>query len=229
MSKKRTQIELRVFEKMIEGTVDWKGYFCLAFYSLFDPFLCIINYMPGPIGFFLRRIYYKCKLRHMGKNVLIDSGVVMTGHENISIGDYTWIDQGVRLDAVLGPIAIGKRVHIAPGSILVSGGGIIIEDYVGISSGVKIYSQSEVPRDGKRMSGPMVPWQHKAYEQKPIVIKKDGFIGANAVILPGVTVHEGAVVGANTLISQDLPAYKIAVCRPPVVIQDRERVVMPEL
>src|SRR4030042_750676 len=64
-----------------------------------DPFLHILRYYPGAIGIRLRQMYYRCKLKSMGKNVVIDEGVFIDGAKNISISDYVWVDKNVRLTA----------------------------------------------------------------------------------------------------------------------------------
>jgi galactoside O-acetyltransferase len=189
----------------------------------------ILIYMPGPVGYKLRQIYYKRKLKSLGKNSLIDVGVLITGAENISIGDYTWIDSFVRLEGVLGEIKIGRRVHIAANCILGGGGGLDLQDYVGLSPGVKIFTNSETPLDGKRMSGPMIPWRYKAFVRKPVTIEKDAFLGTNVVVLPGVRIGEGAVVGANSVVNKDIPPWTIAVGMPARVIGERDKVTVPDI
>ena len=169
----------------------------------------LIRYIPGPIGFKLRYYYYKLFLKKMGKNVMIDVGVFLNGPANISLADFVWIDCNCIISAHLGEISIGRRVHIAPFSILGAREPIIIEDYVGISASVKIYSNSEHPADGKRMSGPMIPESMKAFKSAPVTLRKDSFVGTNSVILPGVELGEGAVVAPNTVISKSVQPYDI--------------------
>ena len=100
-----------------------------------------------------------------------------------------------------GSILIGRRIHIAPYAMVVGvGGGIFLGDYVGVGAFARIYSHSEAPIDGKRMSGPMIPESMKGMITAPVRIERDGLIGTGAVVLPGVTVGEGAVVAANSLV-----------------------------
>jgi acetyltransferase-like isoleucine patch superfamily enzyme len=226
---KKSEIQKKLFEEFIEGRFPVTLAARLAFSSIGDIYLSIIRNLQGPFGLKLRQMYWKNKFKYMGKNVLLDTELIISGAENISISEYTWIDSSCRLDAILGDISIGKRVHIAHGSILSGGGGLIIEDYVGLSAGAKIYSHTEVPREGKRMSGPMIPWRYKAFISEPVILKKDSFIGANAVVLPGVTIGEGAVVGANSLVTKSIPDYKIAIGIPAKVIGRRSRVTQPDL
>lgn len=226
MIKSKDQVKL--FEQFIEGKFPLGLALRMGIVSLFDILPLLANWQ-GPIGMKLRQWYWKPKLKHMGKNVLLDTGLIITGPENISVSEYTWIDAYCRLDAVIGEIVIGKRIHIAHGCILGGGGGLVLEDYVGVSSGAKIYSHSEAPRSGKRMSGPMIPERYKAIVKGPVRLKRDSFIGAGAVVLPGITIGEGAVVGANSLVTKSIPDYAIAVGVPAKVIGRRKPVNQPEL
>lgn len=226
---KKAELQKQIFAEFIEGRFAFPLALRLGFSSLGDLYLSGIANLYGPFGLKLRQFYWQHQFKHMGKNVLLDIGLVISGPENISIAEYTWIDSYCRLDGILGEISIGKRVHVAQGCILGGGGGLVIEDYAGIAAGAKIYSHSEAPRDGKRMSGPMIPERYKAFVSAPVRIKRDAFIGANALVLPGVTVGEGAVVGANSLVTKDIPDYAVAIGVPAKVIGKRTRVTQPDL
>ena len=228
--KSNYNIEYQAFAKFIqEKPIPARYLIVLFFKSLLAPFEMLIRYIPGGFGYGLRYLYYKAMLKKMGKNVLIDVGVHLAGTKNISIGDYVWIDSGCRIEAMLGDIKIGKRVHIAPYAIIAAREPIIIHDYVGIGAGAKIYSNSERPFGGKRMSGPMIPEEYKAFYSKKIVLEKDSCVGTGAVLLPGAYVCEGAVVGANTVIKKKIEPYDIVAGLPPRIIGKREKVTVPEL
>jgi len=197
--------------------------------TLRETFFWFINHIPGPIGIKMRTFVYGMAFKQMGRNCLIDYGVRIDGPENISIADYVWIDRYVSLYARFGSISIGRRVHIATYSLISGGGGVYIGDYVGISHGVKIYSHSEAPRDGKRMSGPMMLDEFEGQIIKPVVIEKDAFLGSNAVILPGVTIGEGAVVAANSLITRNVDPYDIVMGVPAKCVGKRGKVVVDEI
>ena len=57
------------------------------------------------------------------------------------------------------------------------------------------------------------------YIIKPIVLKKGCLIGMESFVMPGVTVGEGAIVGAGSLVTKDIPAWTIAVGRPAKVVK----------
>jgi acetyltransferase-like isoleucine patch superfamily enzyme len=57
------------------------------------------------------------------------------------------------------------------------------------------------------------------YQRKKILLKKGCMIGIGSIILPGVTIGEGSIVGAGSLVSKDIPAWTVAVGSPAKVIR----------
>lgn len=92
-------------------------------------------------------------------------------------------------------ITIGKNVFINFDCTFLGLGGITIEDDVLIGPKVSLITENH----------PLNPEERKGLTGKPIVIKKNAWIGANATILPGVTIGENAVVAAGAVVSKDVP------------------------
>jgi len=92
-------------------------------------------------------------------------------------------------------ISIGKNVFINFDCTFLALGGITIEDDVLIGPKVSFITESH----------PLDPEQRKGLIGKPIHIKKNAWIGANATILPGVTIGENAIVAAGAVVSKDVP------------------------
>lgn len=92
---------------------------------------------------------------------------------------------------------------------------ITIEDHVSIASGTRLLCHQ---RD---FSNYCVgdDYMDLGYTIKPIVLKKGCLIGMESMVLPGVTVGEGAIVGAGSLVTRDIPAWTIASGRPARVIK----------
>ena len=221
---KRYVFEYRVFQKFVNGQMfSLSEYSIILAKSLVSLFEGLIRYIPGGIGYKLRYLYYKFTLNAIGTNVLIDTGVFLSGAKNISIGDYTWIDNGCIINAMLGEVSIGNRVHIAPYSIIGSREPVIIEDFVAIGAGSKIYSNSQLIVPGKRMSGPMIPEIEKAFYSKKVVLRRDSFLGANVVVLPGVEINVGSVIGANSVVTKSIPEWVIASGVPAKKLMSRQR------
>ena len=193
-----------------------------------DPFINFICHYPGGIGFKMRDMYYRGRLKSCGMGVLLDQGVRIDDPARISIGDYVWIDRNVNLQAGWGSITIGRRVHVAE-NVLISGcGHVTIEDYAAVARGVSIYSHSEAIVNGKRMSGPMIPESQKGMKTAPIKIGRDAVVSVNALILPGVTIGEGAIVGANSMVNRDVKDWDIVFGSPAKPIAKRPKVTVED-
>lgn len=95
---------------------------------------------------------------------------------------------------------IGKNVFINHACSFLDLGGITIEDHVQIGPRVNLVTENH----------PVDPMQRKSLELKPILIKKNAWIGAAATILPGVTIGENAIVAAGAVVNRDVPDNSIA-------------------
>ncbi|WP_104381584.1 DapH/DapD/GlmU-related protein [Sphingobacterium sp. HMA12] len=91
--------------------------------------------------------------------------------------------------------SIGKNVFINFDSVFLDLGGIVIEDQVLIAPKVSLLTEGH----------PIEPQNRQSLAVAPIHIKKNAWIGANATILPGVTIGENAVVAAGAVVDKDVP------------------------
>ncbi len=184
------------------------------------------TYPRGAAGFFLRGSYFKAKLGHMGKNVLIDLGVIIWNPKNVRIGDFSHIDTNVKIEAS-DSVTIGSYVHIASNVLLQGRGTLAIGDYADVAAGSLIYSGVNHYTDGKtgksyEMSS-CAPADKQFVRCAPVRIERSAFIGLNSVVMPGVTVGEGGIVGACSFVNSDVPPYKIVAGTPAKVIKDRPK------
>ena len=116
-------------------------------------------------------------------------------------------------------ISLGKNVVLRPGSMLhadpeVNGAEIIIEDDVLIGSCVHIYLDTHAFDD---VSKPI--YYQGFYPAKTVTLRNGCWIGANVVILPGVTVGKNSVIGAGSIVTKSVPDYCVAVGNPAKVIK----------
>ncbi|MDD8657341.1 N-acetyltransferase [Escherichia coli] len=103
-------------------------------------------------------------------------------------------------------VVIGDRVTIKSGVYIWDG--VFIEDDVFIGPCVT-FTNDKIPRS-------------KKYPEKFLktIIKKGASIGANATILPGITIGENAIVGAGTVVTKDVAPYTVIAGNPGKVIRD---------
>ncbi len=164
---------------------------------------------------------YNIGLMKVGKDVMIWPQAKITSPGSISIGDSVIIDDFVFIMGG-GKISIGSFVHIASFTSVTGGGELVMEDFSGLSGGVRIYTGNE-DYSGSYMTNPAVPHPYRIPNRSFVYIKKHAIIGANSVILPGVTIGEGVAIGANSLITQDCKPWTIYVGSPAKPVRERPR------
>jgi len=104
---------------------------------------------------------------------------------------------------------IGKNVVINHACSFLDIGGITIEDDVLIGPKVNLITEGH----------PLNPAERKALMVKPVIIKRNVWIGAGATILPGVTVGENAMVAAGAVVNKDVPANTVVAGVPAKIIK----------
>jgi len=120
------------------------------------------------------------------------------------IGAFVEIQKGVR---------IGRRVKISSHTFVCEG--VTIEDEVFIGHGV-MFINDRYPR----ASTPEGELQTEAdWEPVPTTVKKGASIGSNATILCGVTIGEGAIVGAGSVVTKDVSPYTVVAGNPAQVLR----------
>jgi UDP-2-acetamido-3-amino-2,3-dideoxy-glucuronate N-acetyltransferase len=112
------------------------------------------------------------------------------------VHSHTWIGNGVK---------IGERVKIQPFVFIPTG--IEIEDDVFIGPGVVFANDKYPPSNGKGWT--------------KTIIKKGVAIGANATILPGITINENSLIGAGSVVTKDVPPNEVWVGNPATKLRDK--------
>ena len=107
-------------------------------------------------------------------------------------------------------IRIGRNVFINHGCSFLDLGGITIEDDVLIGPNVQLITENH----------PVKPSERKALDLKSILIKKNAWLGAGAIILPGVTVGENSVVAAGAVVTKDIPDNTVVAGIPAKIIKN---------
>jgi acetyltransferase-like isoleucine patch superfamily enzyme len=158
----------------------------------------------------------------LGQNVLISEKASIYGASRIHIGDHVRIDDFCILSAGAAGIRLGSFIHIACFCSLIGQEKIEMEDYSGLSSRVAVYSSSD-DYTGNAMTNPMVPAEFTKVDHRPVHIGRHCIIGAGAVVLPGVTLGEGAAVGALALVLKNCEPFGIYSGVPAKLIRSRER------
>ena len=159
--------------------------------------------------------------KSVGDNTTVYPLAKIVGAENIEIGSNVIIDDFVFI-AARGPLYIGNYVHIASFTSITGGGACCLEDFSGLSSGVRVLTGSDDFLGGS-LTNPTVPEEFRSVTRSQVVIKAHAIIGANTVILPGVTVGVGAAVGAASVVRKDLQPWAVYTGTPAKRIRGRRQ------
>ncbi len=153
----------------------------------------------------MRRILLKSLLKNLGNDVTIAPGFSFIHPETIEIGNGVFIGSHTFVQGRFdGYCKIGNKVWIGPYSYF-DARDLVIEDNVGWGPGAKVLGSEHVaePKD--------IPIIQTDLLIKPVRICQGSEIGMNAIILPGVTVGEGAIVGAGAVVTKDVEPYTVVV------------------
>ena len=121
--------------------------------------------------------------------------------KNHTIGDYTYGGPEI-IDRWGGKLTIGKYCSIAKNVTILLGGNHNT-DWVTTYPFVRVNDEKDIhPRN-----------------EEPVIIGNDVWIGMDVLILPGVTIGDGAIIGARTVVSRDIGSYCICVGNPGRVVK----------
>jgi acetyltransferase-like isoleucine patch superfamily enzyme len=149
---------------------------------------------------------FNMKFKKIGEDVRVSELAVITRPELIELGNHIAIDMWVYIST---QAKLGNYIHIAP-SVTILGGApalIIMEDFTNIGSGGRIVCATDDFTQG--LISPVVPIEYRTVINKPVIFKKYSTLGVNCTVLPGVTLGEGSIVGANSLVTKDTEPWMI--------------------
>lgn len=137
------------------------------------------------------------------------------GHDVI-VDDFTLIYATEKM-------AIGNYVHIACFSSITGGAEVEIGDFSAVSQGVRILTGTDDFKEWG-FGNSTIEAKYRNAKRAPIKIGRFCIIGANSVVLPGVTIGEGATVGANSVVTRDLEPWGVYIGNKRVKERDKEGV-----
>jgi acetyltransferase-like isoleucine patch superfamily enzyme len=207
-------------------------------YAAQELVLALGSWIPSLPGLAVRALLYKLIMRIDGI-AAIESGVRLSYVENIRLGRHVYLDRGSYLHACPGGIAIGEgayimhnaelhvfnfrdlphafitigaRTFVGESAVIRGQGGVTIGEAVLIGPGAQILAINH------RYSDPALPIMDQGVSAQGIVIEDGAWIAAGAVILDGVRVGRNAVVGANAVVTREVPPHSVVVGVPARVV-----------
>ncbi len=157
--------------------------------------------------------------KSIGRNVKLSRKASIYSPGRISIGDNVRIDDFCILS---GFITLGNNIHISAYVALYGAEGIVFEDYTGISARSTIYSAMD-DFSGDYLVGPIHPEEYTHIIGGKVTVKSYTQIGANVLIFPNLTIGEGCVVGACSMVRKDLEPWGIYYGLPVKRIKERNK------
>ena len=149
---------------------------------------------------------YKSKLYKEVFTDIVKKSAAVCGKELIVNGE-------VKGD--LSILHLGDHVNINPNAIIMGKAPIYIGNYFHCGMNMTLISSNH------NFKGERIPYDN-THIAKQILIKDFVWLGHNVIVLPGVTIGEGAIIGAGAIVSKDIPDLAIAVGNPIKVIKYRD-------
>lgn len=127
---------------------------------------------------------------------------------------------------------VGKGVHVYPKVNIWAPWNLELSDQSGVANGATLYSQGKITI-GKRVTisqgAHLCAGTHDHTQPgfplltKPIIIEDNVWVAAEAFIHPGITIGEGCVIGARSVVTKDMPPWMICAGNPCIPIKRREK------
>lgn len=188
------------------------------------------SWVPGAIGLALRKFMYPIVLGSVGKNVIFGSNIVLRHPRKIHIGNNVLIDDNCVLDAKgegNNSIAIGDGVFIGRNTNLsCKNGDMDIQNNANISYNCTIFSSNRVVigedtiiaaycylvgGEGYHLEKRATPIAQNPVTDadKQLIVEKACWLGAQCTVFNGVTIDDGAVIAAGSVVTKDVEAFGI--------------------
>lgn len=172
---------------------------------------------------YLRTGFITYKIKSIGQNTTISEGCNIVGGENICIGNRCVIGKHTTLSCwhqihnIVPDLVIGNSVSIGEGCHITCANKIVIEDNALLGKYITITDNSHGDSVIDQLS--IAPIRRPLNSKGPVIIGENVWIGDKVTILPNVKVGHGAIIGANSVVSKDIPANCVAVGIPAQIIR----------
>lgn len=191
----------------------------------------LFGWMPTLIGIAMRYLFYKLIFQKGSARPVVENSVEFLYARNIKFGNSAYVDSGCRLHASVAAIEIGDNSRIMRNAYLAtyvsnarSGEGIYIgnKSWIGcnsvlgagqggifIGNNVIIAPNVTIATGNHDFKDIAATTAKQEYTGSPIHMHDDVWVGANSVIVGGVTIGKHAVIAAGSVVTKDVPAYTV--------------------
>ena len=169
----------------------------------------------GFLRFSFLCLIYKGFLKSQGRNYTQVGEILFHAGSQLEIGELNILSQNFDIE-VKGNLSIGSRNYFNKKLKIVCFEKIVIGDDCIIADSVHFYDHDHNYRDLKQLI------RQQGYTTKPIKVGNNVWIGAKATILKGVTINDGTVIGAGSIVTKDVPANAIVAGNPARIVKYRD-------
>ena len=151
--------------------------------------------------------------QHRGKNSVIHRSARMDTppYRKFSLGDYSVVESFACINNAVGDVIIGNHTRIGLHNTII--GPVEIGNNVNLAQGITVTALNHNFSDSNKRI------DEQGVSTKPVTIEDDVWIGANAVVLPGVTIGNHCVVAAGAVVTKDVPPHSLVAGVPAKVIK----------
>ena len=159
-------------------------------------------------------------------------------NRHVIVRGFVFLDRGVEIYARrgYGRMVLGRWIHLGVGTALrchegtltvgdkcVLGRGVSINSYLDVEIGAAVLFADDIYLSDfdHKYADLTVPIKDQGIAKSRVRIEPDVWLGTKVTVVRGVVIGHGAVVGANAVVTHDLPAYSVSVGVPARVIKDR--------
>ena len=225
------------FKKYSDFFVGKRGFFAFLKYEIITS---LFSACPGALGILLRGIFYRLLFKKVGKGVSFGKNIMLRHPNKISIGNNAVIDDNCMLDAKGSTntgIVIEDGVFLGRNTILsCKDGDIVLRENVNLGFNCDIFSGKKIEIGKNTMVAAYVYFVAGNYSYdspdtpatemdticKGIHVEESCWFGAKALILDGITIGKNSIIGGAAVVTEDIPAYSVAVGIPAKVIKNRK-------
>lgn len=151
--------------------------------------------------------------QHRGKHAVIYRSARMDTppYRKFWLGDYSVIESFCCINNAVGDVIIGDHTRVGLHNTII--GPVTIGSHVNLAQGITVTALNHnFEESSKRID-------EQGVTTKPVIIGNDIWIGANAVLLPGVTIGDHSVVAAGAVVTKDAPPHSLVAGVPAKIIK----------